>query len=472
MLIAREKEIALLTEAYNNQESDFIAIYGRRRVGKTYLIRETFGEKIVFQHAGLERGNQAEQIEYFSSSLKRAGLRDFVNPSTWLEAFELLKDFIEQSKEKRKVIFIDELSWMDSGNGKLIMALEGFWNGWASARKDIVLIVCASAASWMMNNIIHNKGGLYNRLTYQIHLHPFSLAECEKYLKSKKIVLNRHQILEAYMIMGGVPYYWSLMKKGLSLEQNIDNIFFAKEAPLSQEFDYLYSSLFKSPDQYISIVTALAISKIGLRREDILSKTKISDSGDFTNKLQNLENCDFIRSYKGYGKIKKDTIYQLIDNYTLFYFKFIKKGVSDEHFWSNNSRMPLINSWCGLAFERVCLEHIPQMKMALGISGVATETLSMYCKANPDSGLKGSQIDLMIIRKDQVINLCEMKYSVSEYALTKKDAESIRNKINDLIMSTNTKYAIHPTLVTTYGLDTNIHSGDIQAVITEDDLFT
>ena len=471
MLIGRKKEINLLHEIQNDDRSHFLAIYGRRRVGKTFLIREAFDYRFAFQHAGLSDSGMKGQIFAFVSSLKDAGYEVKKQPKNWLEAFEYLKDLIRKSSEKKKIIFIDELSWMDTPKCDLMVALENFWNGFASARKDIVLIVCASATSWMLSKVVHNKGGLYNRLTEQIHLRTFCLGECEEYVKNSGLAFNRNQILQYYMIFGGVPYYWGFLKKGLSLSQNIDRILFEKDAPLRDEFKYLYASVFKKPENYVKIIEALGTKKVGMTREEIINAAKISNSGDLTTKLEELESCGFIRKYYAFGMKKKNAIYQLMDCFTLFYFKFLKSQPTDEHFWTNQINTPLVNTWMGLAFERVCMEHIEQIKVKLGISGVLTEVNSWYCKADLDNGVFGSQIDMLIVRKDQVINLCEMKYSQSEYTITEKVDRNIRNKINDLITVSGTKYAIYPTIITTYGLVENSYSQEVQSVVTMDDLF-
>ncbi len=471
MLIGRKKEINLLHEIQNDDSSHFLAIYGRRRVGKTFLIREAFDYRFAFQHAGLSEGGMKGQIFAFVSSLKDAGYEVKKQPKNWLEAFEYLKDLIRKSSEKKKIIFIDELSWMDTPKCDLMVALENFWNGFASARKDIVLIVCASATSWMLSKVVHNKGGLYNRLTEQIHLRTFCLGECEEYVKNSGLAFNRNQILQYYMIFGGVPYYWGFLKKGLSLSQNIDRILFEKDAPLRDEFKYLYASVFKKPENYVKIIEALGTKKVGMTREEIINAAKISNSGDLTTKLEELESCGFIRKYYAFGMKKKNAIYQLMDCFTLFYFKFLKSQHTDEHFWTNQINTPLVNTWMGLAFERVCMEHIEQIKVKLGISGVLTEVNSWYCKADLDNGVFGSQIDMLIVRKDQVINLCEMKYSQSEYTITEKVDRNIRNKISDLITISGTKYAIYPTIITTYGLVENSYSQEVQSVVTMDDLF-
>ncbi len=471
MFIGRKKELQLLHEIQNDDSSHFLAIYGRRRVGKTFLIREAFDYRFAFQHAGLSDSGMKGQIFAFVSSLKDAGYEVKKQPKNWLEAFEYLKDLIRKSSEKKKIIFIDELSWMDTPKCDLMVALENFWNGFASARKDIVLIVCASATSWMLSKVVHNKGGLYNRLTEQIHLRTFCLGECEEYVKNSGLAFNRNQILQYYMIFGGVPYYWGFLKKGLSLSQNIDRILFEKDAPLRDEFKYLYASVFKKPENYVKIIEALGTKKVGMTREEIINAAKISNSGDLTTKLEELESCGFIRKYYAFGMKKKNAIYQLMDCFTLFYFKFLKSQPTDEHFWTNQINTPLVNTWMGLAFERVCMEHIEQIKVKLGISGVLTEVNSWYCKADLDNGVFGSQIDMLIVRKDQVINLCEMKYSQSEYTITEKVDRNIRNKISDLITVSGTKYAIYPTIITTYGLVENSYSQEVQSVVTMDDLF-
>ncbi|MEE3468630.1 MAG: ATP-binding protein [Eubacterium sp.] len=470
-MIGRDQELKILEEAALDDKSHFIAVYGRRRIGKTFLVREAYGYRFAFQHAGLYDGGLGDQLEAFRQSLIDAGYRPKRKPRSWLEAFGELKELIRNSSEKKKVIFIDELSWMDTPKSKLIMALEQFWNGWASARKDIVLIVCSSATSWMLSNVIHNKGGLYNRLTEKLALNPFVLSECEEYVKSEGIVLNRGQILQYYMVFGGVPYYWTFLEKGLSLPQNIDRILFAEDALLKDEFRYLFASIFKNPTDHIRIIETLAKKRVGLTREELIDASGLVNSGDLTKRLEELESCGFIRKYMAFGMKKKNAMYQLIDNFTLFYYQFMKDEPTDEHFWINHINTPVVNTWLGLSFERVCLLHINQIKQKLGIAGVHTDVNSWYCGKDEDKGIYGSQIDLLIVRADQIIDLCEMKYSESAYTVTEKLDKSMRRKIQDFTTLTGTKSAIHPILITTYGVVENAYSGNFQAVITMEDLF-
>ena len=471
MIIGRKEEQQILHSAVQSENSEFVAVYGRRRVGKTYLIRETFGYKFTFQHTGLAKGNTKEQLFSFAISLRDAGYDDCPIPKSWLEAFSLLSAYLKNSTDEKKIVFLDELPWMDTPRSNFISAFEHFWNGWASARKDIVLIICGSATSWIINKVINDHGGLHNRVTKQIALQPFTLKECEMFAKSKGLEMSRYQLAECYMVLGGIPYYWSLLEKGLSLAQNIDKIIFAKNGKLSNEFNQLYASLFKSPEQYIDIVTALGKKKAGMTREEIIAATDRYSNGALSKVLDELEYCGFIRKYNGFDKKSKQAIYQLIDNYTLFYFKFIQQNENnDEHFWSASIDSAMHRAWSGLAFERLCMAHTQQIKVALGISGVLSNVYSWRKEADETSD--GAQIDLLIDRNDQVINLCEMKYSLSEYAIDAEYEQKLRNKKSAFIDATNTRKAVHLTMVTTFGIKANAHSGIVQNEITLEDLFS
>ena len=471
MIIGRKEEQQILHSAAQSENSEFVAVYGRRRVGKTYLIRETFGYKFTFQHTGLAKGNTKEQLFSFAISLRDAGYDDCPIPKSWLEAFSLLSTYLKNSTDEKKIVFLDELPWMDTPRSNFISAFEHFWNGWASARKDIVLIICGSATSWIINKVINDHGGLHNRVTKQIALQPFTLKECEMFAQSKGLEMSRYQLAECYMVFGGIPYYWSLLEKGLSLAQNIDKIIFAKNGKLSNEFNQLYASLFKSPEQYIDIVTALGKKKVGMTREEIIAATDKYSNGALSKVLDELEYCGFIRKYNGFDKKSKQAIYQLIDNYTLFYFKFIQQNENnDEHFWSASIDSAMHRAWSGLAFERLCMAHTQQIKAALGIAGVLSNVYSWRKEADEMSD--GAQIDLLIDRKDQVINLCEMKYSLSEYAIDAEYEQKLRNKKSAFINATNTRKAVHLTMVTTFGIKANAHSGIVQNEITLEDLFS
>ncbi len=472
MLIGREKEVAALQNAAEQNQAQMVAVYGRRRVGKTYLVRETFKGRFTFQHAGIYKGTREQQLSAFFEALKDAGLPEGkTSPKNWFEAFHLLRDLVKASTQKKKILFIDELSWMDTQKSDMMMALEHFWNAWASARDDVLLIVCSSATSWMLNKVIHNKGGLYNRLTAQIHLHPFQLSQCRDYVEAGHLAFSDQQIMELYMILGGVPFYWGLLEKGLSVAQNVDRLFFAEDAPLKQEYEYLFSSIFRKPEDYRRIIQTLAGKKSGMTRNEILAKSGLTGSGAFSQKLKELESCGFIREYHAFGKKEKDSLYQLTDPFILFYWHFGRKQTGDPFFWSHQINTPAVNTWAGLAFEQLCLLHIQQMKNALGISGILTTVSSFTCQADPEAGIRGSQIDLLIWRADRTINLLEMKFASGPYMITKALNGDLRTKAEDFRRKTGTRDAIHLTMVTPYGLSWNAYAGEIQSQIIAADLF-
>lgn len=464
MLIGREKEKNELLDAFHSNASEFVAIYGRRRVGKTYLIRETFDYQFAFQHTGILDAPLKEQLKEFRQSLYNMGMKKRALPQSWSDAFHMLEDWLSSLPKGKKIVFIDELPWMDTPRSNFIRALDHFWNGWATTRRDILLIVCGSATSWIIDNIIMNYGGLHNRLTKKINLRPFTLSECEKYSSSLNLGFTKRNVMETYMAIGGIPYYWSFMKKGQSVAQNFDHMFFDEDGEMTREYDALYASLFKNPTIHISIIQALATKKIGLMRDEILKKAKLKDSGIFSKALKELEQCGFIRKYTCIGKEVKDSVYQLMDNYTLFYFQFVMKNNNgDKHFWTTMYNSPLHNTWAGLAFERVCLQHIEQIKKALGF-GAVISTAHAWPR-------KEAQIDLLIDRNDDTINICEMKYSKSLYHLTEEDTLKMQHRLDLFREETGTTKSIHQTLITSYGVTPNSNTNQIQSMLTMDDLF-
>ena len=471
MIIGRKAEQEELRLAYNSEYSEFVAVTGRRRIGKTFLVRETFNYAFAFQHSGLANQKTRAQLKEFRQSLIRSGLKKCRIPTDWSDAFFLLTQLLDQLGDGKKVVFIDELPWMDAPRSNFVSALEHFWNGYASARKDILLIICGSATSWIINNVFRNHGGLHNRVTHRIHLAPFTLGECEQYAKSQRLVMSRYDILECYMVMGGVPFYWSLLERGKSLSQNIDELFFSSMGKLHFEYNELYDSLFKNPEPYLQVVSTLGTKRIGMTREELIKEGGITNNGQLTRILEDLEACGFIRQYRYQGIKRSTTIFQLIDNYTLFYYKFIhQRSDIDENFWSMNVNTSTRNSWEGLAFERVCFEHIKQIKQALGIAGVSTHIYSWRVKDDPIHG-DGAQIDMIIDRSDQVVNLCEMKFSTKEYAIEKSDDNNLRHKVGRFDQTLKSHKAIHMTFITPFGIKQNMYQYVVQNVITAEDLF-
>ncbi|MEM1320675.1 MAG: ATP-binding protein [Bacteroidota bacterium] len=470
-LIGREPEIKQLDTIRASKKSEFVALFGRRRVGKTFLIREYFNYQFDFQLTGLANANTSQQLFNFHTALKRQSITapDTI-PKNWLIAFQRLIDHLENIEgQRKKVIFLDELPWLDTARSDFMMALEHFWNSWATNRRDIILITCGSAASWMIKKLINNHGGLYNRVTTRIKIHPFNLREAELLLQSNRNVLDRYQILQLYMVMGGIPFYLDAVSPERSAAQNIEELCFRKGALLSGEFQHLFNSLFKNGALHENIIISLSSKQKGMTRKELVKATGITTGGTLTKVLQELEESGFIERYVPFYKKSRDAIYRLSDFYSLFYLKFIRNNRNyDQGVWTNAIDHPTQRAWTGYAFEQLCLTHTAQIKKALGISGIISQVSSW--RSTPLK--KGAQIDLVIDRRDQVINLCEIKYSIHPYTITKAYADRLRNKIATFRSSTKTKKALFLTMITTYGLAQNEHSASlVQNSITMDQLF-
>lgn len=475
-IIGRAREKQELLDLYYSGRPEFVVVQGRRRVGKTFLVREVFDGMMTFCHTGLspaELSNEgggllSMQLANFYSSLVRYGYQG-TPPATWLEAFDKLIGLLEaKGKDERQLVFIDELPWMDTPRSFFVSAFEHFWNGWGAGRSNLMLVVCGSSTSWINDKIINNKGGLYNRTTAEILLMPFTLAECEQLYRHLGISMDRYDQLQAYMITGGIPYYMVMMDKRMSLAQNIDYLFFAKNAKLRNEFTRLFNSLFTNPDDYIAVVRLLVERRTGFTRKEIAQRTSIAYGGGLTTILAALEASSFIESYIPYKGSRRDLMYRLTDPFCLFYTYFIDKGKSsDPRFWQNNLLQPSLTAWRGFAFENVCTLHLEQIKMALGISGVHTECSSWRSVSSSPA----AQIDLLISRADRVVNLCEMKFSASDFRIDKSCDADLRHKLTTFIEETKCRYSVHLTLVTTFSLVRNEYSGRIQSVVTMDDLF-
>lgn len=464
-IIGRKEEQRELLRLMASEQPEFVMVYGRRRVGKTYLVRETFKDNLVFYMTGLNNVELSDQLANFRTALATAsGNVDIPASQTWFDAFEQLRTFLQQNNAAKKVVFLDEVPWMDTKGSKFIPALEHFWNSYASTDSAIKLIVCGSAASWMVKKIVENHGGLHNRLTYKLKLNPFNVGEVKEFLESKNIYWDYQMVTECYMVLGGIPYYLNLLTPDLSLAQNIDKLFFSESALLEGEFRSLYSSLFLHSEEYISIIKVLAEKKIGFTRDEIIAALSVSDGGGVTRKLTELEQCGFIRKYKALGRVPY--LYQLADFFSLFYFTFLEKGDNyDSETWMHLQNTSTHKTWCGLGFERFCIANAEKIKNILGISGIATKTYSVYSSE--------AQIDMVIERGDRVVNLFEMKYTALPYSLDKKDAESMENKMLLLQSKLKKKQNIANVLVTTSPIKPNAYSARwVQRNITLEEIFS
>ncbi len=479
-IVGRKKEIERLQKYIASGRSEFIAVYGRRRVGKTFLIKGLLEGRFTFRITGKENARTADQLLNFSYAMSDFFGEDKL-PKNWTEAFRMLSKAIEKKKDGTKIIFIDELPWFDTRKSKFVSALEYFWNNWAYYRSDIKLIVCGSATSWMLDNIVNARGGLHNRVTHKIPVSPFTLHETELFFNAGGFDYERTEIIDCYMAVGGVAYYLSLFENDKSVAENINALCFTKGGELRDEFDKIFNSLFKKADKYITVINALGTVGKGMTRNDIAEKTKLTNNGNLTTLLNELEQCDFIRSFVPFNKAKKNKLYQLTDLFTLFHFHFIRgKGAFTKDYWIKTIGTGAYNAWSGYAFQTVCLHHIDQIVEGLGISGIINKPCSWVYRptkavkenGDTDANLKvGGQIDLLINRSDRTITICEMKYSDGEFRIDKACDKHVQDRLRRFKDTEKTTKTLQIAYVTPHGLYDNMYARKVKKQITAEHLF-
>lgn len=473
-LIGREYEIEKLDNMLIVGQPEFLAVYGRRRVGKTFLVRKYLKDNIVFDFTGTKAGKTEQQLKnFYDEYIKRTKTKTKKEPpSSWQEAFSWLADYLYKlpKKKQKHVVFIDEMPWADTPKSGFVSALEFFWNRHISNMNNILLIACGSATSWIKKKLINARGGLHNRVTQRIKLMPFNLHETAAFIEALGAKLTPYQVVELYMVMGGIPFYLKEITKGKSATQLIDEICFSPKSLLQGEYLQLYHSLFKNAGNHIQIIEKLASKAQGMTRKDIADKTRISEAS-LSRALEELVDCDFISFYDPLINKKKEAIYKLTDLYSLFYLKFIKANKGNgKGTWQLLSAKSTFTAWSGYAFENICMMHINQIKKALGISGIYSTTSSWLFRGN--DVLPGAQVDMIIDRADQAINLCEAKFTRENFAVTKSYAAQLRMKKSVFSQATQTKKTIFTTLLTTFPAVRNQHYlGEVDNEITMDKLF-
>ncbi len=481
-LIGREKEINFLQLIWEAKEAEFVALYGRRRVGKTYLVREFFSKKgIYIEFTGLKDGSMDDQLRNFTQKISDT----FYNaiplqvPSSWNDAFRLLTQELEKLPRTKKItVFLDELPWLATKRSGLIQNLDYFWNTYWSRLPNLKLIVCGSAASWILDNLINAKGGLYNRITRTLLLRPFTLAETKKFLKSKGAKFNDKQILDIYMVMGGVPHYLKQIKRSKSVAQNINDICFQVEGLLYKEFSKLFASLFDNAEMSLAIVRAIAKNRHGISSGTLGEKIGKHSGGRLNTWLQELEASGFIQRFIPYSRKTRGHYYRVTDEYTLFYLNWIDKlpaqgEWTQPDYWQQVAKTPAWHSWAGYAFESVCYKHIEPIRRALKLNKTICHAGTWrYLPEKKKQDETGAQVDLLFDREDGVITLCEIKYSGKQFLLTKADAKNLINKMDVFEKHISTSKQVNWAMVTTLGLKKNIWSEDlIDATLTLEDLF-
>lgn len=466
-LVGRTYEIDLLRSALKNNKSDLIAVYGRRRIGKTFLIREVYKKDIIFEVSGLHNGTMSDQLQNFTNAIvKNWGRKRVVTPASWLDAFALLEAYLNSIKtKKKKVIFIDEFPWMATAKSKFLMMFENFWNSYCTKRNDLIVVICGSAASYMIQKVIKNKGGLHNRISQKVRLLPFTLSETELFLKSKGIKYTHYDICQIYMVMGGVPHYLEKLRKGLSVAQNVDRLCFEKDGILRTEFDELYQSLFDNSDKHMAIIKALSTSNKGITRQQLIEKSNIFSGGDFSSKMEELIESGFVSDYTYYGNKKQLSLYRLSDEYSRFYLQFIFSNKDNgAGTWIRLHKSNRFVAWSGFCFETLCLKHVGKIKQALRIEAIYSTSSSWFNET--------AQIDLLIDRDDNIINLCEMKFYNGLFSIDKSNYLNIKNKVQQVQKLVGNKKNIFVTMITTFGIKENGYSNElVQNSLLLEDLF-
>ena len=471
--IGRKKEQEILQKALLSHESEMVSVIGRRRIGKTHLIKTFYNDRIVFELTGVKDAPLEEQLSNFTYALQVASENTLiVKPfKDWMEAFFTLSRYLEKlPKDRKHVVFLDEVPWFSPRKSDFIRGLSFFWNSWA-VNQNIIVVICGSSASWMVQKIVKDKGGLHNRITRRLYLKPFTLAETELFLKSRNINLDRYHILQIYMAMGGIPHYLKEIEGGKSAIQNIDDICFSESGILRDEFADLFSSLFDDSYNHIAIVRALAQTRQGVDRNTLLTTAKVPNGGTLTLVLEELEQSGFITGYPPYGKKTKDKLYRLTDEYSLFYLQFIENQIVGESgLWLQLSQTQDYKTWSGYAYESICLKHVPQIKKSMSIGGVYSIAASFLKRGTATE--KGTQIDLLLDRNDQIISIFEIKYYNDSFTISKDYAQALNNKLRVFRETTKTRKLLFLTLITTFGMTHNQHSlGLVEQVLTFNDLF-
>ncbi len=470
--VVRNSACLRIQDALDSEKPELIAVVGRRRVGKTYLIRHFLAPYMCFELSGSRDAVMSEQLGNFATALgERMRIRP-ERPKNWPAAFQDLIHYLEPllKKKGRRVIFFDELPWLAGRNSRFLSAFEFFWNQWASQQPNLVVVVCGSAASWMITKVLNNRGGLHNRVTQRIHLHPFTLAETHEFIQLQKLSFTPSQVAELYMMTGGIPYYLSLIRRGQSVAQAIQHLIFADDAPLRHEFEELYASLFDHHDRHLKVIEALGKKLCGLSRRELVAETGFPSGGNMTTILTELEQSGFIQRTVPFGRTQRDALYRLMDEFSLFHLRWFKKKRTAD--WTQARSTPAGRAWAGYAFENLCWRHLEEIKKALGISGVQCEITAWRHQPPSGSGEPGAQIDLLIHRKDDMINLCEMKWSESPFRITKAYAAELRQKRDVFRSITGTRCGLLFTMVTREGVAANPYRDEmVDLEVTLGDLF-
>lgn len=461
-MIGRKKEIARIESLLQSDSSEFLAITGRRRVGKTYLIDTILRDYYCFSLTGIQNANMKTQLVNFATKLAEYSGADLKIPDNWQIAFLYLKNYLKTlDKNKKQVVFIDELPWIATTKSGFVQFLAHFWNDYLSKEKHFILVICGSATSWISQKIINDVGGLHNRVTENIHLYPFTITETRAFLEEKKLQFSLQDTSKLYMTLGGIPFYLENIRKGESFAQTIERLCFSPTGILYNEYDNLFKALFNNAELHQQIVGILATHHQGMSHQEILNKLdKKQADGSYQRAIEELLVSDFIIETTPFGKKKRGKTYRLIDEFSIFYHRFMKPNRKyTQGIWLQLAESQGFKIWSGLAFETLCHKHIDLIKKALGISSVYTEISGFQMAATPEA--EGVQIDLLIDRKDNCINLCEIKFHHLPFSINKDYYQQLLTKKERFKQHSGTKKQVFLTFISNHGLLPNAYANEI-----------
>ncbi|MFH1831150.1 MAG: ATP-binding protein [Pseudomonadota bacterium] len=405
--VGRHNYLKKLENIWNQHKVGLISIYGRRRVGKTELIRVFSRNKAAWIFEAIEGENTASQIKHFLNQLsqftKEPYLRD-LDYKDWPPVFDLLSNKIKQKKDL--IVAFDELSWMAARKTKLISYIKYYWDKEWKYHPHLLLILCGSVASWMVKNVVRSNA-LYGRISENILLDPLKPFEVAEFIGKKR---GKKEILEYLLSFGGIPKYLEEMDFNQSIQINIDRTCFSASGFFVDEADKIFYNQFKETHIYKQIVRCLSESSLPLK--DISQKIKIPSGGGLKRYLDNLisagivDSINDIRNFK-LGKVPR---YYMIDELMRFHLQFVSPNISEIKHTHSASRFDKFtkNKWhpfMGNAFERFCLKHRYLIAQILGFDSKVTA-----CGSLLNNNRNGFQYDLVYLRSDGVVSLCEIKY--------------------------------------------------------------
>ncbi len=471
-IISRKEEKKDLEYCERSKKSELICVYGRRRVGKTFLVEQTFRD-FAFRAVGLEKGTTKQQLKSFGQRLIEYGDDIKQTPENWFEAFSRLDkilsgESIRRSLNGKKIVFLDEFPWFATKKSDFLVAFEDYWNRRGTQDGDLLFIICGSATSWIIKNVIKNTGNMFQRVTKKICVEPFTLAETELFFKDREFDWSREQIAECQMIFGGLPFFFDLMNTSQSLVKNINRLLFDKDALFGDETKKLLDATLSESPIYEKILSKLAFARYGIKKSELQVEIA-APNGTYGRAVQDLVDCGYVIEYKKKYEEYNPLYIQLVDPFLLFHYHYLSKEKRIDSYEDLIGNIGRYDNWRGTAFEILCLNNTASIKSALGIRGVKTECYPWY--NSTDKKNERVQIDMVIERADKITNLCEIKYTNKPFVIDASYEQELIKKRDIFKEKTGTSQALKVIIISAAGVSGTRYTSYISDIITLDDIF-